>query len=166
MKIDTSGKTIYWCKTRESAERFLKDCLAQGIEWNSGFNINKNTYWAWYKENTVYVIAGEKIHFCAKQDVEYSVDLYMTSTIVDCEEFYKEEDKKEETLRELLAQSEKEKAMEEKIVQAVKDSIMAIGSAESAESNGAVGIFLDNRTVMEVAKQAADSIIDIIREAK
>lgn len=33
MKIDRTGKVAYWCKTKELAKEFLKECDEQGIVW-------------------------------------------------------------------------------------------------------------------------------------
>lgn len=33
MKIDTSGKTAYFCATQQQADEFLEECKKQGIEW-------------------------------------------------------------------------------------------------------------------------------------
>ena len=45
-KIEKPEKrTAYWCKTRDTAEKFLEDCEAWGIKWSMGEDATKFSNW-------------------------------------------------------------------------------------------------------------------------
>lgn len=54
MKIDTSGKVAYLCKTQKLAQQFLQECVEQGINWCSGSRADIDTYWDAHREDTCY----------------------------------------------------------------------------------------------------------------
>lgn len=67
MKIDRTGKVAYWCKTKELAKEFLKECDEQGIVWGLfDTKTTRWTYWEYHRENTCYRIIDDKVYFNEK----------------------------------------------------------------------------------------------------
>lgn len=71
MNIIKKGEVTYWCKTKELAEQFFKDCEQQGITWNNGQKPTEfPTKWSKHKRKTAYEI----FHGCLfYSDIDYAL---------------------------------------------------------------------------------------------
>lgn len=67
MEIDKTGKTAYWCKTKELAEQFLSECDKQSITWASGRSVKEYTNWEDFKEETCYIAPAMLLRYDSRE---------------------------------------------------------------------------------------------------